>query len=202
MPTDGPEESMLVESRHLVRWFLAGLVAVLLAAACSSPPGGGQGTALAMQRPIGTDHSSGVDAGVITEVDVPVVFNRGPSPLHVLSVQLTDPPSGVHVSETDAYHTSGIPVGIMSPTIELTGSLSPGQPRFWGKPRPVTAITLPAHGRADWVAVIVFTAKPGTYRFTGVKITYMCGGEKFWQAESLGDTVRYSAPHGTADHQG
>ena len=192
---------MPVESRHLVRWSLNGLLTVLLVTACSSPRGGGQGTALVMQRPIGTFDTSGVDAGVITEVDVPVAVNRGPSPLRVLSVQLTDPPSGVHVSETDAYHTSRIAVGIMSPTIEPTGSLSPGQPRFWGNPRPVTAITLPAHRRADWVAVIVFTAEPGTYRFTGVKITYMSGGEKFWQAENLSEIVRYSAPHGTADHK-
>ena len=178
-----------------MRWALAGLLAVLLVAACSSPRGGRQGPALVMQRPIGTFHTSGVDAGVITEVYVPVVYNRGASPLRVLSVQLTDPPSGVHVSETDAYHTSHIPVGIMSPTIEPTGNPSPGLPRFWGKPRPVTAIRLPAHGRADWVAVIVFTAVPGTYRFRGVRITYTSGGEKFWQAESLSDIVRYSAPH-------
>jgi hypothetical protein len=190
-----------LQSRHLSRWPLAGLLAVLPLAACSSPRGDSRGTSLIMQRPTGAAYASGIDAGVITEVDVPVVFNRGASPLRVLSVQLTDPPSGVHVSETDAYHTSHIPVGIMSPTIEPTGSLSPGQPRFWGKPHPVTAITLPADGRADWVAVIVFTAVPGTYRFTGVRITYLSGGEKFWQAESLSDIVRYSAPHETTDCQ-
>ena len=51
-----------------MRWALAGLLVALLVAACSSPRGGRQGTALVMQRPIGTFHTSGIDAGVITEV--------------------------------------------------------------------------------------------------------------------------------------
>jgi hypothetical protein len=180
---------------RIVRWLCAGLLAMTLATACSgSSPSGDHGNALITPRPAGTATTSGVHAGVITEVMIPVVANRGTSRLHVLSVRLTEPPAGVHVLETDAYDTSHIPVGIMAPDVEVTGSLSPGNPRFWGPRHPVTAITIAAHGRASWVAVIVFTAAaPGSYHFAGVRITYTIGGARNWQDQSLDDTIRYSA---------
>jgi len=185
---------------RVMRWPIA-LLAVLMLAACSSSGGTGYGNALVMQRPAGTVLMSGNPAGTITQVQVPVVFNRSGARVRVLSVQLTNPPRGIRILETDAYHTWHVPVGIMAPTIESTGALEPGQPRFWGSRHPVTAITLPAHGRAAWVAVIAFTAPPGSFHFTGVRITYTTGGVNLWQAEALSYYIRYSAPRVTPDHQ-
>jgi hypothetical protein len=186
---------------RVIRCLVALLAVAVPLAACSSPRGSGEGNALVMQRPAGTSSMSGVPAGMITDVYVPVVFNRSASPLRVLSVQLTDPPPGIKILETSAFHTVGLPVGIMAPDVVPTASRSPALTRSWGARHPVSAITLPAHGRANWVAVIVLTTAAGTYHFTGVRITYTTGGQGFWQAEGLSAYIRYSATHIAAYHQ-
>lgn len=95
-----------------MRWALAGLLVVLLVAACSSPRGGRQGTALVMQRPIGTFPTSGIDAGVITEVYVPVVFNRGAPHIAPRCATVADGMSVRVLAGSGRAHCAGItPIG-------------------------------------------------------------------------------------------
>jgi hypothetical protein len=120
------------------------------------------------------------------------VRNSSASSLRVRLVSLTNVPPHVHVLATDAYRTSHIPVGIMAPQIAFSSG-SPGCPRYWGPPRAVTAITVPAHGRSTWVAVISFAVSaPGRYAFGRVKITYSIDGVEDWQYQSLSEIISYS----------
>jgi hypothetical protein len=171
-------------------------LAATLATACGNPQlgAGDHGSALTIQPIYGTAHISGIHVGQVTEILVPVVHNNSVGTLRVKSVSLVDVPPDVHILASDAYRTSRIPVGIMAPDIAFSSG-SPGCPRYWGPPRAVTAITVPSHGHATWVAVIVLTVSaPGRYQFGRVKITYTIGGARDWQYQSFSDTIRYSEP--------
>jgi hypothetical protein len=137
---------------------------------------------------------SGVHVGVLTSIAVSFPSNSAAGTVHVRSVELVDPSPGVHMQGTAAFRVQGLP-GLPPSGQEDFGTRSPGCPKNYLGPRPVTAITLAPHKTGHWIAQILFTVSaPGTYHFGKAKIFYTVGGVRTWQYESLGLAIRYDDP--------
>jgi hypothetical protein len=174
-----------------------GVLAVALTAgtaACSNSAPGSQRDFMPAATNTAVWTISGVHVGVLTTIEVSFPSNSAAGTVHVRSVELVDPSPGVHMQGTAAFRVQGLP-GLPPSGQDDFGTRSPGCPRNYLGPRPVTAITLAPHKTGHWIAEILFTVSaPGTYHFGKAKVFYTVGGVGSWQYESLGLTIRYDDP--------
>jgi hypothetical protein len=137
---------------------------------------------------------SDVHVGLLTEIYVAFPSNSLNGTVRVSSVRLVDPPPGIRLQDTSAYRVRALP-GLPTSGQAIFGTRSPGCPRNYLGPQPVTAITLAPHKAGQWIAQILLTvAAPGSYRFAKAKISYTVDGASSWQYENLGLVIRYEAP--------
>jgi hypothetical protein len=185
-----------VRERSQASWCLP-LVLAALVVGCTGPSAPAPGGHLDVV-PVRAGSSGAtigeVPVGTVFQVVVAFPGNNSKAPVRIRAVRLADQPPGVCVRQTAAYRARGIPTPPGSGQA-IMGS-GAWNPEYYGRPRPVSAITLaPDSGTSWWIAVIVFTVtRPGRYYFTRAKVIYDVGSIQGWQYENLGLVIDYSRP--------
>jgi hypothetical protein len=169
---------------------VAAALVSLASGGCAGAPGGQRIVFPLTTGNVRWTGSSHIDE--ITDIGVPLGSNVSDATVRLVALRLVDPPAGLRMREVDAYSTRGLPFGQFP---FYLGDLPAECPKYYGHPRPVSAVTVAPHSQVDWIVSIVVTmSKPGRYHFGRVKITYTSHGVQGWQYQNLHLTLRIMPP--------
>lgn len=169
---------------------LIAVVAVLLAAGCSTPPPGPDGPQRVVFA-LNGGYAQGFHTSDINEIDLGVteLQNTSSHTIRIRWLRLVSPPKALKLDSIVAYKYQGAGgIGITA------GNLLKGPCRNIMKPYPVTDAVIPPHHLSGWFFIIGFTlTKPGRYYISRIKIGYTTQGHKAWQYQYLFTTFYIKA---------
>ncbi len=176
---------------------ISGLVASL-AAGCGGSPGPSGPEQAVFKVPTGFQNDGPAWVQRILDLGLPLLHNVTGSPVWLRSVELVTPGRGVRLLNATAY----VLTQVQGTTISAFGDL-PKECLGTYVPHPLTEAVTAPHSDSNWTVIIALRLpRPGTYRFTQVKINYTVRGLRGWQYYNLNDIVRELAGYGPHDLKG
>jgi hypothetical protein len=168
---------------------LTALLTAILAAGCSTAPGG-----QAVFR-IGGGYTTGFPTHTDEPDDVGLstgwLHNTTGSAVRLTAVRFPDPPASLRMLRVYAVSykdTQG------SGLISGEGVLYKECPHFY-RPHPLSVVTVGPHSDANWLVVISFTiSRPGIYHLSRVRLDYTTQGHTGWQYQNINETVTVKNP--------
>jgi hypothetical protein len=181
--------SIPISARTALTAGLAALLTAVLAAGCSSAPGGpAVFTAtggFSSRFPLHTDEvgNIGLNYGSLD--------NTTGSPVRLTGVSFVDPPAALKMGRVYAVsfadsHDTGV--------ISEVGVLYLECPHFF-RAHPLSVVTIRPHSSSRWLVIVSFTfSRPGVYHLNRVRVDYTTAGRHGWQDQSVNTTATVRNP--------